>query len=360
MSLLAHRIVSRFLTANARADSGQPERWHEFMKAVYEGGKKKVPNPNPKTKARYPTVSITTALKDQGVRQRVMEEYRKWLGEKGPETKSEGPSTTIGPDTLDTWHKDVRSVHDKYRADFDKIVKSTKADIAAYRKRFKGTAQLRRFEKLSPGEQVLHAAGHKFGEFFEGKIMRKDAFFSSKKVSKADFHEAMMSGWRGSAGSAEAQMLHGLLGQLGVKGYRSPEDSGKEDFVEKFRKMGVESQDLAEYAKEVYTYTQAALRHIKAFDITVYRGVTGQGVSDVPPKQGDKVQVQTRELSSFTTEPTVAKVFGRVMEYTIPAERVFASCLTSPRLGGDMYSSSWKEYEIMVMGASDLTGRIAS
>jgi hypothetical protein len=57
---------------------GPPPGWDAFLKEKYDGGKKKVKNPNPKTKDAHPEVSASTALKDKGFRKSVMQEYSKW------------------------------------------------------------------------------------------------------------------------------------------------------------------------------------------------------------------------------------------------------------------------------------------
>lgn len=62
---------------------GPPPLWDEFLDEKYNGGSKRVKNTNPKTQADYPEVRVTTLMKtDKAFMQKVMEEYRRWLGEK--------------------------------------------------------------------------------------------------------------------------------------------------------------------------------------------------------------------------------------------------------------------------------------
>jgi hypothetical protein len=81
---LAHQVpaLRRYLVPLLRtgAKQGPPARWDEFLKERYEGGKKKVRNPNLKTKDKYPEVSLYTALKDPHMMKRVLEEYHRWAG----------------------------------------------------------------------------------------------------------------------------------------------------------------------------------------------------------------------------------------------------------------------------------------
>jgi len=58
---------------------GPPPKWDEFLKARYEGGKKKVTNPNPKTKTKWPQVTAQTAMKDKNFMKRLMKEYKEWI-----------------------------------------------------------------------------------------------------------------------------------------------------------------------------------------------------------------------------------------------------------------------------------------
>lgn len=59
-----------------------PANWNDFLKERYDGGKKKVPNPNSDTRSSHPTVSVSTALKNDGYRKRMLQEYKKWNGSK--------------------------------------------------------------------------------------------------------------------------------------------------------------------------------------------------------------------------------------------------------------------------------------
>lgn len=57
---------------------GPPPDWDEFMREMYDGGKRRIPNPNPETRDTYHDVSISTALKYPNVMKSVMREYRAW------------------------------------------------------------------------------------------------------------------------------------------------------------------------------------------------------------------------------------------------------------------------------------------
>ncbi len=68
----------------------------EYMKEVWDGGKKKVSNPNPKTRDSHPEVAVSTAMKDKKstTYKQVMDGFKKWTEEKkkgGDDKKSDKP-----------------------------------------------------------------------------------------------------------------------------------------------------------------------------------------------------------------------------------------------------------------------------
>lgn len=75
------------------------EAFKEFWQSKYQGGKKKVPNTDSKTKARYKEVSANTLLgKDKEFRKKVLEEFRKW-NEDSKSVSKEESSGTPGEET---------------------------------------------------------------------------------------------------------------------------------------------------------------------------------------------------------------------------------------------------------------------
>ena len=56
--------------------------FYDYQREVWDSGKKKVPNPNPKTKDRTPEVSFSTALKDRQFRKKILKEYESWHAKK--------------------------------------------------------------------------------------------------------------------------------------------------------------------------------------------------------------------------------------------------------------------------------------
>jgi hypothetical protein len=71
-------LISKMAEEKGSKKKGPPKNWKSFWREKYEGGKKRVPNPNPKTKGRIKDVAASTALKDKKFQSYVMKEYKKW------------------------------------------------------------------------------------------------------------------------------------------------------------------------------------------------------------------------------------------------------------------------------------------
>lgn len=74
--------------APQRQDSSPPEGdvrsdplFEKFLKEVYQGGKGRIPNPNHETRERFPDVSFSTAMRDDGFRRQVSQDFERWKGE---------------------------------------------------------------------------------------------------------------------------------------------------------------------------------------------------------------------------------------------------------------------------------------
>jgi hypothetical protein len=68
---------------------GPPPKWQEFLDAKYQGGKAKVQNTNPKTRAQRPEVVMTTRMKaDKAFKSKVYDEYIEWIGKQKADKSS--------------------------------------------------------------------------------------------------------------------------------------------------------------------------------------------------------------------------------------------------------------------------------
>lgn len=104
-SCLVHRWLRAFVAREVSRT--RPEKtkgiqndplFERFLQERYQGGKGRVPNPNPDASARrlYPDVSFSTALKSDGFQRQVEKEFEAWKGKKkdGPATRGEGTKRT--------------------------------------------------------------------------------------------------------------------------------------------------------------------------------------------------------------------------------------------------------------------------
>jgi hypothetical protein len=272
------------------------------------------------------------------------------------------------PETLET-------VVEEHKAEFDKINEQAAHDAES----FKSTEVTKDFgaefpeiestdfmsqtyPKLSKAEKIIHVAGHKVGERFEKSLSKPEK----------NLHDRYLHNWHTSAGSwdeegfdrpedfnHDSQELQGWASSLGVSGHAAPEDEVADKVskggVTKARAKAAKDVKLSAYAKKMYDYQQAYFKNAGLKEITLYRGVKGPGVDGAV--DGSKVKVQSRELSSFTADPNIAKTFGRVIEFKVPVERVFASSLVRPLIGSETSEHTSKEAEFLIMGASDLEGQ---
>ena len=79
-----------------KKDKGADKSWKTFLSLFYEGGKKKVPNPNPKTRDRWPEVHVNTALKYRSFAKKIRKEFQDWRAQiETPQSKM--PSWLTGP-----------------------------------------------------------------------------------------------------------------------------------------------------------------------------------------------------------------------------------------------------------------------
>src|SRR3989344_1910314 len=74
--------------------------WEEFLQEKYQGGKAKVKNQNPDTRGSFPEVSVSTAMKDERVRQQVLKEFHQWKGSEKSDDKTNKPL----PNKEEAWH----------------------------------------------------------------------------------------------------------------------------------------------------------------------------------------------------------------------------------------------------------------
>lgn len=72
------------------SSKGAPSGWQDFINSKYDGGSKKVPNPNRDGRERQ--VTFNTAMKDKKFQSRAMKEFAKWKESNGGGSSEKKPS----------------------------------------------------------------------------------------------------------------------------------------------------------------------------------------------------------------------------------------------------------------------------
>jgi actin-related protein len=277
---------------------------------------------------------------------------------KKPEEKSEGSSKTQESlKDLGVTNEDIEAVAKEQAKTFDTLIEEGRKAAKTFDYDDDNPRAIKEWGQLSEAEKLLTIIGPKIGEKFEanlrGALLEKHTHFKNE--------------WAETSTSKGAQEMMGLLSSLGVKGSPAPDDakSAQEAKIDlkKVRDDGSKDAALKEYAKRAYIYQQAFFKHLGVKEVTLYREVYGQGLTDddgkalIPPKDGSTVGTETREISSFTADPSVAMEFGRCIKYKVPVGQVFSSMLVNPEFGRD---SKLGEDELVIMGASSLKGTLVA
>lgn len=328
--------------------SGVSSSWMRWLNEVHDKGMEKVPNPNSATRSRFPQVSYSTALKDKSFKSKAVAEYSKWLENSSKDEKKDEPSKKETPkkDTGSSTKPDSRRIDaliEEHGEQFDEIMTSMKAAVKKFKaqrskprsaldqshKRFK-----KAFARLSPEEQAIMAAGSQLGDYFQKHMKKKDA--KMREVGKG-----AEDSWRLTADMSRGESVQNLIGvaeSWGVKGSRLPQED--EEKIKKYREEGAKNEELKKYAKESYEFTQAFFKRMGIKEVTLFRGVRGQGVDEA--KKDTEVELTTRSLSSYSLNASTAGSFGKVVEFKVPVQDIFTSSLTSPEFSN--------EFEFVVMG----------
>ena len=207
------------------------------------------------------------------------------------------------------------------------------------------------WKSLPRNEKVAALAAPKAAQIFRKGL---------KGTAKREY-ERVVPDWLTSSAAPSSHQIHGLLASLGINGKASVQDLSEDDYdkdedygcspecVKKERASGSSSKELRQFVEDSYAYTQAFYEEMGVTELTLWRGV-GDQVSG--KSEGADVNLQTREISSWSTDAGVATGFGQVVEIKVPIQRVLASAAT--------FTEFEDEREALVMGSTDVTGRVDS
>ena len=336
-----HHIAARLRYAD--------KDWQTFLDQKYEGGSKKVRNPNPDTREHFPEVTVNHAMKDEHFRKHIQDEYEQW---KGSEAKK--PKHSVGgfdTELIGNMKEHIDNVCNTYQDDReitpegiitaindtinflreDYIEDSEKPFVENRINLYKAAQKI--ISEMNSQEKLCMMGAHKLHPIL-GKFLTEE---------ENDTNELLWSQWIRSSNSAASQILHHILKSKGVKGSELGKTS-VDDTSDRYKK----TKDVVD---KIHSAQQAVFKHLGVTHVTLYRGVRDDTLSKNPPSHGDKVKVKTREASSWTIDPSVAPSFGsRVVTCKVPIENIIASPMIHPKLG----NSSRSEFEYVVMGAEDL------
>jgi hypothetical protein len=195
---------------------------------------------------------------------------------------------------------------------------------------------------------MLHVSGYLIGEYFEKHLKSSTSF--------TKLHNGLIMDWTDSSGQPPSDEINGLMASIGVEGHTLPKEEAD---AKEGRARGAKDEEMKKYVHEVLKFNRAVFKHLGMKEVTVFRGVNGQGADKAQP--GDKLAIKTRELSSFSTDPSQATGFGTAFETKVPVENIFWSYLTTSIMGSDanpkakMSTDYTGEAEMVVMGASALS-----
>jgi hypothetical protein len=333
--------------------------WNTFIDERYEGGHKKVPNPNHETVDRYPQVTAYVALKNEGFRKHVEEEYHQWMESKEtPEMKTNPHRKLFGGHTTE-------SIMEKH-GDFIKSVKIDSADSLSYVNLKKeniqskivslhhwievGQKQIDSETDIDYKRSLKKMLNSRLNQIVRYTDISNEIDNLDPTLIKGlsnysrDLNPTMvqvLAHWQGSSYSLSSSCLQDFLSKSNVAGTSDMYDNKPEDHIQKF---GL-PKDYQESIEETYAYQQAVFKHLGVKEVTLYRGV------EIDPTEG-KVRVASRPLASWSSNPAVASRFGtQIVKCVVPIHKILLSPIIAKSMDGD---SRLDESEYAVMGSSEL------
>jgi hypothetical protein len=367
--MLAERVARRFadLHREAKADP----LWNQWLDEAHGGGKAKVPNPNPSTRGKYREVSFSTAMKDDAFKAHALKQFKAWKEqhkddpkpEKKPKTPSKPrkkkPTRAEALDGGDAVFEHIgrEKVHEKVKKLLDEVKDAKDNFLSKAEGRGTSPTFVEHVKKMSDVDAFLHFKAGSVGTYFTDEFL---------KGSEQWTHKDLVSGWTGSATEDDGRLMCAAVENLGYFGSSAPEDDSEAH--EEAKHMAKHDERLQSWMQKVHTFQQEVFKALGVKEVTLYRGVKGgihssEGRTFGGPRVGDGVTIESRAISSFTSDPRIAAQFGVVVEYKVPVEHVFLSPLVSPRLSSDDDNggpsgggSNFGEAEFVIMGAEELEG----
>ena len=383
-------IATRLVSAEVESESALNEKrgWKQFVDEKYEGGSKMVRNPNLETKGQYPEVAMNTAMKSERYRIHIKGEFDKW--KRQGEEKDRKPLSSV--------HELHKALSGSYTIEslIEKYTQKTTGNILKH-----GDSRLRAVdpkqtvntltEKIDLKIQTVQKHIVKltglindpenppnFIESWKDSLKKKERITTRLEIVKKEignikpefmfglssymrdnsnspnhvYLKDLGKDWSDSSDTYNSITLHGYIEEMGVKcSYRDNGDRASVRLKETDRIANHTEQKEA--LQEMYVYQQAVFKHLGITHIDMYRGITDPQLETEPPMHGDSVQIKSRPLTSWTSNPEVGTRFGtRMVKCRVPVERIFMSPISHPEFEGIGTDNNESEY--VVIGAEEL------
>lgn len=335
--------------------------WQRFLEEKYEGGRKKIRNPNSDTKDVYPEVSFNTAMKDEHFRKHVEEDYKQWKGSDtenhnfsvAPPLKSKVKEQLVS-DEISVAKSSVVSVYETYLNDPDYMVRDiiNLCEIISSQNKTQDDAggfsesnyYSQKYINYDLCAKYLKGLSEKERFCIDGIYNISSKFIDSIYPDEKIPHTNIWQDWMYDSASYSSLKICKWLKSMGVSGSLTDSDANRLQLSESI------DEDTCEILKKAYTYHQSVFKHLGITHVTLYRGVSDDQLENEPPLHGDKVKVGTRPMSSWSPNPQIGLGFGtRIIQCKVPVERIIASAMTVEKMG----HATDSEFEYVVLGAED-------
>lgn len=347
----------------------------KFIEFMREFGDNKVSNPNPKSRKRFPEVKVISLSNSKEGQEVLKKMFKDWLGKTNSPDQAKAPKNSplkelppikkprpepklflkVSEKDIDTYTKDnpeifseiksylSKTSEDEIEKQVEKLVSSQSFDVV-----------------FSKEEKKAAVVGLHVAPKVSEKLRKKFGFKYSETLGRNG-------DWGESSFRRSSAMIQGVLARQGIKGNLS---SGDDKYVAERRayhgakedenyqypsrtQMGspLPASDVEKILVEMYKATQAIYRELGVNEVTVFRGVKRQ-LDGEPPKVGDTISIESRELSSWTINPETSERFGRIISAKVPVEQVLGGFLTDP-------SYDW-EMELMILESTGIEATVMS
>lgn len=356
------------------------EEQKNFIKFIREEGDTKVPNPNPKSRERFPEVQITSLPNSEEGQSLLKRLFQNWLGKRpkkqDSDKKPSGNLKELPP--LETSPPKVKPFFNITDKEVDEYLQKNKRVFAKYNKIVSKMSDEKVEEEyskihgelpegsdfdISIEEKKVIVHGHHFGQMIAKNLKKKH-----KNKYNLLFGDGG-GGWPNSSFDRQTAVLQAELSKMGVKGHVAGNRSDRELYEEckstdsyEYQALDVtfSSESMRDVVKDMYVATQAFFKSQGIKEITMFRGVKKQ-LQGNPPNLGDTISLLSRELSSWSTDPYASSKFGRIVAAKVPVEQILGGFITDPIYGGKHVKKSlFDESELMVLETSGIESTVIS